>query len=131
MRDLTAYVGIPYVDRGTDPARGLDCWQLVRHFYARELGTLIPDYMAFYQSARDIEGASAAIVRAIPDWVPVDPARFGDVLVFRISKAPWHTAIALDDGMMLHTDQGHDSVIEPVRSLRWRDRLFGAYRWKS
>jgi len=131
MRNLTQYVGIPYKDRGMDPRDGLDCWQLIRHFYARELALEIPSYMTFYNSALEIESVSDAIIRAIPDWRPVAPACFGDVLVFRITRSPWHTAVALDDGLMLHTDEGHGSVIEPQQSLRWRDRFYGAFRWKS
>jgi cell wall-associated NlpC family hydrolase len=130
MRDLARYVGIPYRDKGSDPETGLDCWQLVRLFYREELGKTIPDYMAFYRSSLSIVEASGAIVRAIPDWNPVEPPAYGDVLVFRITRSPWHTAICLDDGQMLHTDEGHGSVIEPVSSLRWRDRFYGAYRWK-
>jgi cell wall-associated NlpC family hydrolase len=102
----------------------------VRFFYREELGKTIPDYMAFYRSSLSFEEASGAIVRAIPDWVAVDPPLFGDVLVFRITRAPWHTGIFLDGGRMLHTDEGHGSVIEPIGSVRWRDRFYGAYRWK-
>jgi cell wall-associated NlpC family hydrolase len=131
MRDLSPYVGIPYVDKGTDPTRGLDCWQLVRHFYARELGQQIPDYLALYRSALVRREATAAIVSALPDWRPVADPQFGDVLLFRISNAPWHTAVALDAGHMLHTERGHNSVIESRLGLRWRSRLYGTYRWKS
>jgi cell wall-associated NlpC family hydrolase len=110
---------------------GLDCWQLVRHFYASELHQEIPNYMAFYDSSLRIRDAQAAIERAIPEWRKVLVPAFGDVLVFRITDAPWHTAVALEDGRMLHTDEGHGSVIESITSLRWRERFYGAYQWKS
>jgi cell wall-associated NlpC family hydrolase len=130
MVDLTQYVGIPYVDKGTDPARGLDCWQLVRLFYRTELGKEIPDYLAFYRSSFDKVDAQGVLMQARGDWVPVAPPRFGDLLLFRTVASPWHVAIALDDGLMLHSDEGHGSVIERRDGVRWRDRLYGAYRWK-
>jgi cell wall-associated NlpC family hydrolase len=131
-RDFSRYVGIPYVDKGTDPAHGLDCWQLVRHFYAQELGRTLPDYLTFYDSSLDARDVGEAMLRASPQWEPINPPpRFGDLLVFRILSGPWHCGVCLDDGVMLHTDQGHGSVIEPSASLRWRHRLYGVYRWKS
>jgi cell wall-associated NlpC family hydrolase len=131
MRDFTRYVGIPYKDKGTDPATGLDCWQLVRYFHKQELGRELPDYLALYDSSLDPDSASGAFVRAIPDWRAVDPPAFGDVLIFRIARGPWHCAVYLEEGKMLHIDQGHNSVIESVDSLRWRNRIYGVYRWKS
>jgi cell wall-associated NlpC family hydrolase len=132
MRDFTRYVGIPYKDKGTDPATGLDCWQLVRYFYAQELGVTVPDYMALYDSSLDPISSSGAIVKAIPDWRPREGEPvFGDVLVFRIAKGPWHCAVYVGDGLMLHIDEGHNSVIEKVQSIRWRDRIYGTYRWRS
>lgn len=128
--DLSRFVGIPYIDKGTDPAKGLDCWQLVKHFYAAVLGKTIPDYMAFYESSKDMEEASKCIEQAIPSWLRVEAPQLGDVLVFRILQKPWHTGIYIGDGKMLHTDEGHGSVIEPIDSMRWKNRLYGAYRWK-
>jgi cell wall-associated NlpC family hydrolase len=131
MRDLTRYIGIPYMDKGADPAVGLDCWQLVRHFYAQEFGRTLPDYMSFYTSSLDLRSVSAAMMRASSEWRRVEHAEFGDLLVFRITSGPWHTAVVLGDGLMLHTDKGHGSVIEPSNGMRWRHRLYGVYRWKS
>ena len=128
---LIRYVGIPYRDKGTNPATGLDCWQLVRLFYQEQFGVELPGYLALYDSSLDRSDCEQAILRALPQWAPVDPPLFGDVLVFRIVTGPWHTAVQLDDGLMLHTDQGHGSVIEPAKGIRWRDRHYGAYRWKS
>jgi len=129
--DFSQYVGIPYVDKGTDPAVGLDCWQLIKHVYADALGVLIPDYMSFYKSAMSIREASACIALAIPEWEHVETKQPGDVLVFRINEAPWHTGMYLGNGLMLHTDEGHGSVVDRIDNIRWRNRFYGAYRWKS
>jgi len=131
MRDLTHYVGIPFHDKGTDPAVGLDCWQLVRYFYAREFKVMLPNYLALYESSLDPVAARDAIAHAIPQWTEVNPPDFGDVLVFRIMHAPWHTGVCVGGGRMLHIDQGHNSVIESYTGIRWRHRFYGAYRWKS
>jgi len=131
MRNLREYVGIPFRDKGFDPVSGLDCWQLVRLFYRQEFGIALPDYMALYSSSLDMNGASDAIRIGMKDWNHVDTPKYGDVLIFRITSAPWHTGVRLDGGNMLHTDEGHGSVIEPINGIRWRHRLWGAFRWKS
>jgi cell wall-associated NlpC family hydrolase len=129
--DFTRFIGIPYVDKGTDPKTGIDCWQLVKYFYSEVLGKDIPDYMAFYQSSMDKQEVLAAMSVGFSEWKRVDEPEFGDVLVFRITDSPWHTGVYLYDDLMLHTIQGHNSAIERYTSIRWRHRLYGIYRWQN
>jgi cell wall-associated NlpC family hydrolase len=131
MIDLTRYIGIPYVDKGQDPAMGLDCWQLVRHFYRQELGVDVPDYLELYASSMDKASVKGCMAHAFGEWQRVDYPAFGDVLVFRVTDAPWHTGIYLGPGRMLHSLPGHNSCLEAYDGTRWKHRLHGVYRWNS
>jgi cell wall-associated NlpC family hydrolase len=130
MRALIDFVGIPYVEGTEDPARGVDCWQLVRLFYREQLGKEIPNYMAFYRATFDKVDAQSVLVNARGDWERVASPAYGDLLLFRSTGAPWHVGICLDGRLMLHADEGTGSVIEPRDGVRFRDRLYGAFRWK-
>jgi cell wall-associated NlpC family hydrolase len=129
--DLSRFIGIPYIDKGTDPAVGLDCWQLAKYFYREVMGKAIPDYLTFYKSSRSIDEAEGCIMEAVKEWQVVAAPDFGDICVFRIGNKPWHTGICIGNGMMLHTDEGHGSVIEPFNGVRWRNRIYGFYKWTS
>jgi cell wall-associated NlpC family hydrolase len=86
--------------------------------------------MAFYRASFDKVDAQGVLLQARGDWVRVAPPLFGDLLLFRTVASPWHVGVTLEDGLMLHTDEGHGSVIEPRAGMRFRDRLHGTYRWK-
>lgn len=131
MTGWLSYVGIPFVERGRD-RDGVDCWGLFRLFYREQLGIDLPSYRDDYQSTGD----RLAILRLVREqldtgrWESVteEPA-FGDAIVIRIHGQPWHVAVALGDGDMLHSRRGADTCIESLRSVLWRSRIEGFYRY--
>lgn len=127
---MDRYVGIPYADKGRDPAIGLDCWGLVRWFYAEEFGLHLPAHDERYEhSYARAEVAALAQAETAAHWRPVPVPAYGDVVVITVARRPFHVGIALHDDRFLHNltaPQG--AVIESLRSPKWAPRIEGYYR---
>lgn len=122
-------IGIRYLDKGRDPAVGLDCWGLFREFYRLFMGIQLPSFSDVYEDAFD----HAAMAKAIDDnapsaWVRVTEPQFGDGVRMRIEGNACHVGVYLGNDQMLHTQIGHDSAIDRVDSVRWKNRIVGYYR---
>lgn len=125
-------IGIPFVSKGRDPAIGLDCWGLVRVFYERVLHITLPSYADQYEAASDsVSVATAVSKNLMGGWLPVLEPQFGDGVLLRIDDCESHVGVYLGDGKMLHTQAGHNSVIDRVDGLRWKNRVIGFYRHLS
>jgi cell wall-associated NlpC family hydrolase len=97
LDSASAYLGVPYLWGGTDPATGLDCSGLVQRAFA-DIGV-------------DVPRVSADQARA---GIPVDglaEARPGD-LVYWAGRGgrPNHIGIYMGDGKMLHAPRTGDVV---------------------
>ena len=123
------YVGLPFAEHGRDRT-GVDCWGLVRLVLGERFGVALPCHGTDYRSTLDADGLGALIAREMrPAWRPVDgPGRAGDVALLRLRGAPMHVGVVVAPGVMLHVEQGIDSVIERSDGLRWKKRLLGIYR---
>lgn len=126
MQDL---IGIPYLDKGRDIETGLDCWGLFRIFYQRHMGIDLPSYSDSYEHAYD----HVAMVKTMEDnwpssWIRVVEPEFGDGVRLRIDGNACHVGVYLGNGQMLHTQTGHDSAIDRIDSIRWKNRIEGFYR---
>lgn len=128
MNSLVDYVGVPYVEKGRDPAKGLDCWGLLRWYYAREKGIELPSY-ADEASGRD-RGVSRVVVNEIARrWQPAEMPEPGDAVVLRLSLRPFHVGVLVAEGKLLHTLGQHGSVIESLTGPKWASRIEGYYRY--
>lgn len=99
----SAYLGVPYLWGGTDPAKGLDCSGMIQRAFA-DLGIEVPRVSA------DQARAGVAVDG-------MGSARPGD-LVFWAGQAgrPNHIGIYLGDGKMLHAPRTGEVV--QVSALR-------------
>ncbi len=93
-----AYLGVPYLWGGTDPARGLDCSGLVQRVFA-DLGIDVPRVV---DDQEEIGTAVASLADARP----------GDLLAFRsrVSPSGRHIGIYLGDGQMIHAPRSGRNV---------------------
>jgi peptidoglycan DL-endopeptidase CwlO len=89
-----AYLGVPYVWGGTDPARGLDCSGLVQRAYA-DVGVQLPRVAA--------DQARAGV--AVPDLAHARP---GDLVAF--GSPVDHIGIYVGDGKMVVAPRTGESV---------------------
>ena len=133
MRDVAGYLGIAYADRGRREATGLDCWGLLRLFYAEQMGITLPCHTGRYLSS-DNRAQTCALARSEIDraWQPVAEPQWGDAVVLNVLGRPFHVGICLAKPDFLHTlspDQG--AVIDSLRSPAWARRIDGFYRYQD
>lgn len=126
------YIGLPFRDHGRDRS-GLDCWGLVRLVLSEQFGHMLPSLAQDYVHSRAVDAISKLILREIPLWerMPEGAEAAGDVIVLRLSGKPLHVGTVLGDRHMLHIESGINSAIERYDSTRWKDRVFGFYRYKK
>ena len=136
-----SYVGIPFVDGGRE-GDALDCWGLIRAVYAHELGIELPSYSKslFSASAAARRGDAAKSLHQkfsqhiIEDseWyeVPEGSEQALDAILIRQLGVPIHAALVTNShiGLMLHTEQGIDSVVQRYKTFQWSSRIVGFYR---
>lgn len=113
----------------------LDCYTLVRDYYQRELGILLPDYEredGWWDKGQDLYADNFEAA----GFYPVDPndLRQGDLIVMQVrSKKANHAGVYLADGR-LKTEPDHHPVPGGIlHHLYGRDSkrdLFGGY-WRE
>lgn len=139
------YIGLPFKERGRGPDV-FDCWGLARFMRFEETGVLYPSYVECYEQFDDFTKADAAehigrvILANMDDWEIVeqpnhDPTkgevqplnlakhRPFDCLLIRMKGQPWHVATVVAPGIMVHIEEGHDSVWDRYDSFKWRNRI--------
>lgn len=109
---------------GREFAHGvLDCYSLVRDFYARELGVQLSqyeredDWWSKGQELYSMERLQAEGFYPIPN----EPRR-GDMILMQVrSQVPNHAGVYLGDGTMLHHMHGRLSEVVPYGGM-WAER---------
>lgn len=125
-------IGVPYRNKGRD-ILGADCWGLLRLFYIQEMGVMLPSYDEHYTDAFDKESTTEALTlkSELEKWVKVDAPEYGDAVKLRLMGHPCHVGVYLGNSEFLHTQTGHDSCIDRLDGVKWKNRLDGFYRHKS
>lgn len=95
-------------------------------------GLHYPHY--FYRAVDLLDDAAALIEEHThgPAWQALEgPGPFppGVVHIFRIAGFKTHCGLSLGRGEFLHSLPGHNSAIECLTDLQWRQRRTGTYRW--
>lgn len=140
MRRSVEYVdllGVPFLDGGRDPARGLDCWGLVRAVFSRA-GISLPDYQISCVEAARI---SLEIDAQRPTWARVEPDSVLPALLairFNTVAVVNHTAVYLGGKKFIHTDSKRGVHLDRVDHPWWKRHIDGYYfpawevdKWKS
>ena len=130
---IAQFIGVKYENRGRDIATGCDCWGLLREFYRRVLEIDLPSYEASYKDAYNMNQTVNAIRYEMreTEWVQVDSPAFGDGVLLRVAGHPCHVGVYIGEERMIHTLTGHDSAIDVLDGVRWRNRIVGYYRHVS
>ena len=144
MQALTAargWLGTPYRHQASLRGQGADCLGLMRGVW-RELFGSEPESPPPYRPDWAEVEAEETLLRAARRWlreIPIDAARPGDVLLFRMAPGcpAKHCAImsegALSEGgepRMIHAYWGR-AVVESWMGSWWRRRLVAAFAWPS
>lgn len=122
------YIGIPFSDRGRT-IQGLDCWGLVRLWYDRELGIILPAFTG-YRSATESQRIAQIVDGEKPRWQKVEDPGTGDVVVLQIGGHACHVGLYIENNKMLHITKGIDSCLEHLDASTWRNRIEGVYRYE-
>jgi cell wall-associated NlpC family hydrolase len=134
MRSIDSFISIPWKEYGRTRS-GVDCWGLCRLAYKELFNIDLPSYDGI--DPEDCRLVANMIEIGKVDWVKVNEANFGDVLLFFTVAVNWsnHCAFALDNVKMLNIRNGQPSGMEwydnSVRGDLWSRRLTGIYRHKE
>lgn len=121
-------IGIPYLNKGRNPEQGLDCWGLLRVFYHEYMGIDLPGYDDTYADSFDRAATSNAIGANQHHWHLVTNPEFGDAVLCRLNGHACHVGVYLGNSQMLHTQSGHDSALDRIDGIKWKNRITGFYR---
>ena len=134
-----AWLGTPYQHQASVRGEGADCLGLLRGVW-RELFGAEPEQTPPYRPDWAEVGGDETLLLAARRWlreIPVDAARAGDVLLFRMApESPAkHCAILSvgspgggDEPRMIHASWGR-AVVESWMGAWWRRRLVAAFAW--
>lgn len=127
--ELTKLVGVPFINKGRDRARGLDCWGLVLEASRVLFGRELPDYPGYGDARSVCDVAPLFEERSQWDRLTDGAEPVGCVVVMRVAGNATHAGIVVRRGYMLHTMLYCQSVIESYRSEKWAHRVEGFYEW--
>ena len=124
------YVGLPFLPNGRDH-RGVDCWGLVRLVLLEQFAIDLPFYHFGYETCRERKAIGGVVqeVKEAPGWAKVEKPTLSSVVVFKVMGYPCHVGLMVTEEMFLHSAAGHDSCVESLRSLRWKNRVEGYYQF--
>lgn len=130
--NLYDLIGVPFLDKGRDQKRGLDCWGLVLEVQ-RRIGNAVPDYgvPSCYDSA-----ACDAWHRSVSvggDWQEVSEPSPGDVVAMETNpNMPGvidHYGVFIGGGRFIHAIQKHEVSAPKLRLASMFGKVRGFYRW--
>ena len=128
--NLAHLIGIPFVDGGRDPKKGLDCWGLLMQA-SREFGYKVPDYNICAFCSPDIWEKYKVETGRL--WRKVKSPTPGCVLAFatdpEMPDAVCHFGIYIGRGQFLHTLKKSSSILSRLDHFYWRNKLRGIYEW--
>lgn len=139
------YIGIPFKELGRD-FDGCDCWGLVRLVSKNEFGVDLDSYDDEYISTIEGDGAVHALekygINNPGHWEKIEGGAEveGNYIlmngIYTIDgkkyRAPLHVGIVIQPGVMLHTEEGFDSVWTRYQEDRTiKNRIVGFYRYRK
>ena len=133
MPDLSGLVGLPFVDEGRDPGRGLDCWGLVMEVQ-RQLGREIPDYGVGAHETAAVAACATSAAEA-EGWTRVATPSPGDVICLAIDKdlpgLTNHFGVVVDGGRFIHALGKLGVCVTPLDHPFFKTRITGYYKWNK
>lgn len=128
LRKAAAFVGVPYLKHGQDPASGWDCWGCARFLREELFGLPTPSWSDAYSSL-DVKRPAEVerlFLEHLHAWREVE-VRPGAVLLFQVFGRRAHVGLMLTRREFVHTLAGQETSILELEGSMWKDRLRGAY----
>jgi len=121
---------IPFLARGRSRA-GLDCWGLVCLVYREQFGIELPAFAdGEYTDPHERRLVNALLRGNVnAEWHKVEAPREGDGAIFQYVADFSHVGLWLPGNLILHSLDGAETCIEPVRRLAMLGyKIAGFYR---
>lgn len=116
------FLGVEY-----EPPHG--CFRLVSKVFEEVYGIDLGRQDEGLEEAENKDRTARVQQKMIEMTDQVYDAQEGDVVVIR--GRPFHIGIVIQPGQMIHSYNGGTSCIEDYRSIRWKNRVEGFYRYKG
>lgn len=125
-------IGAPWVHQGRDPVAGVDCLGVLI-LVGHDVGYLNDFHYDVYVREPDGETLLSELRKEL-DEIPVDDAREGDILVFRMAgeRVPRHVGIivrGLREYGLIHSLSETTVKEDPLR--RWNKYRTNAFRFRG
>ncbi len=122
-------IGIPFLDKGRDPKKGLDCWGLVRCAYLVLRNVDLPDFQICAYNTREV-GKEIDYQCVYGKWNKVGGPETGCIVVIKNHpRIVNHAGTCIDDERFIHTMKKTGSVIERLDHPLWKNRIVGYYSY--
>lgn len=122
------FVGIPH-EYAKSSRESADCYGLLRLVYREVFAIEIPD---LEEQLRAVDKDAAKIREMVEhdsaSWIEVVEPEIGDAVVLNFCGRPTHVAVYVGDKRILTTTPRHSSVIDDLRSFRWKNKVEAYYR---
>ena len=122
------FIGLPYQDMGRD-YNGVDCWGLVYLVYRDVLGITIPTYAEGCTAPFERAQRASVVTNCITDWSRRDPGaeQVGDAVLMRMMGHLCHVGVLAPNGLILHSEEGRNTILEERSSANLAHRIEGFY----
>lgn len=131
------WIGIPYKADARPTSleeaerTGWMCWSLVGLALKLQFANPIDDYDGpLFFKRRDARAVAEGANRFAARWRLINDGdeQAGDVIRLNMAGLPIHVGIVVAPGLMLHVEEGCDSVWERYRSQTWKGRIAAFHR---
>lgn len=123
-------IGTPFVNRGRDAERGLDCYGLVKEVYKR-YGHEVPEYDTDYNDMAKINGLITGNTQGYP-WKKISEPEAPCLIAIRFGSPDGvvnHTAVYIGGDRFIHTREKIGVNIDRISSPAWRHVIVGFYKF--
>lgn len=127
------YVGWPYENQARGENNKLDCFGLLILIY-RDLGRYVPDSKEDYstdwsKSGKDLFREGIEFFAYL--WEPVVNPEPGDIVMFKnVNGVATHVGVMIDKIKFIHACS-KTGVVTTSLAGKYKDKLYGYYRWKE
>jgi len=116
------YIGIEY-----EPPHG--CFRLVSKVFEGVYGIDLGQQDEGLEQAQNKDRTARIQQKLVEMTEQVEEPQEGDVVIIR--GRPFHIGVIVEPGQMLHAYNGGTSCIEDYKSIRWKNKVDGFYRYKG
>lgn len=116
--DYTPYINLPYVfPHG--------CLLIIARIYRELYGWDIDKYYDVHAN-EGIAAMQDALVEHLQE-IGAGNEQEGDIILIR--AWPWHVALVIEPGLMLHALEGRHSIVSDYHKAQWKNRVRRYFRY--